>query len=54
MVIELDGSQHIDQEEYDLDRTAWLNEQGYRVIRFWNDQVMKDINAVLIAIEDAL
>ncbi|MBT7071098.1 MAG: endonuclease domain-containing protein [Anaerolineae bacterium] len=54
LIIELDGSQHLDQGEYDLERTRFLNEQGYRVLRFWNDQVLKDINGVVLAIENAL
>jgi very-short-patch-repair endonuclease len=54
LIIELDGSQHLDQGEYDLERTRYLSEQGYRVLRFWNDQVLKDINGVVIVIENAL
>jgi len=47
LVIELDGSQHLEQEEYDQERTLYLKSQGYRVIRFWNDQVMSDIEGVI-------
>ena len=54
LVIELDGSQHLDQEEYDAERTAYLESQGYKVIRFWNNQIMNDINGVLRAINIAL
>lgn len=54
LIIEVDGSQHLDQSEYDEERTAYLEAQGYRVIRFWNHQVMKDISGVVQAIEDAL
>jgi very-short-patch-repair endonuclease len=43
LVIELDGSQHIGQDEYDEERTQYLEEQGYKVISFWNNQVMQDI-----------
>jgi len=31
----------------DGERTAWLQSQGYRVVRFWNDQVLKETDAVL-------
>lgn len=31
----------------DDERTAWLQSQGYRVIRFWNDQVLKETEVVL-------
>ena len=54
LIIELDGSQHLDQSEYDDDRTAYLEEQGYKVIRFWNNQVMNDISGCVVLIEDAL
>jgi very-short-patch-repair endonuclease len=54
LVIELDGSQHLEQEKYDEDRTAYLESQGYTVIRFWNNQVMNDIEGVISAICHAL
>ncbi len=54
LVIELDGDSHVGQERYDARRTAWLEEQGYRVIRFTNSDVMTNEAAVLQAITDAL
>jgi very-short-patch-repair endonuclease len=51
LVIELDGSQHLEQEVYDLERTQYLESQGYKVIRFWNNDVMKDIEGVVRAIQ---
>jgi very-short-patch-repair endonuclease len=54
LIIELDGSQHLEQEDYDAARTAFLESQGYRVLRFWNNEVMKDIQGVIRAIEFAL
>lgn len=54
LIIELDGSQHLEQEEYDAERTKYLEAQGYKVIRFWNNQVMKEIEAVILAIMKAL
>jgi very-short-patch-repair endonuclease len=50
LIIELDGSQHLDQEEYDQERTKYLEEQGYKVIRFWNNQVLNDMDGVIRAI----
>ena len=47
LIIELDGSQHLDQAEYDLERTHYLEAKGYRVLRFWNNDVMNEIDAVL-------
>jgi len=47
LVVELDGSQHAEQRTaYDAKRTAWLESQGYRVLRFWNNDVLKTPNSV--------
>jgi very-short-patch-repair endonuclease len=46
-VIELDGSQHADvRQAYDSQRSAWLRSQGYRVLRFWNNDVPKSTHSV--------
>ncbi len=50
LIIELDGSQHLEQEQYDEERTKYLESQGYKVIRFWNNAVIKDIESVIRAI----
>ena len=47
LVIELDGDVHAFQEAKDARRTAELEAQGYRVIRFWNGQVLREMEAVL-------
>ena len=54
LIVELDGSQHLEQAEYDQERTLYLEAQGYKVIRFWNNQVMNDISGVILAIQHAL
>jgi very-short-patch-repair endonuclease len=54
LIIELDGGQHTTQAAYDADRTQWLNSRGYRVIRFWNDQVLTETEPVLESIALAL
>ena len=54
LVIELDGSQHLEQKEYDTERTTYLESKGYRVLRFWNKDVMNDIDSVLNVIWEAL
>jgi very-short-patch-repair endonuclease len=54
LIIELDGSQHLEQEEQDAERTKYLNAQGYKVIRFWNNQVMNDMDGVILAIINSL
>ena len=50
LAIEIDGDTHADQVEYDAERTAWLAEQGVRVVRFTNRQVHRQIEDVLQAI----
>ena len=50
LIIELDGSQHLLQEAYDHERTEYLQSKGYTVLRFWNNQVMNDIEGVIRAI----
>lgn len=54
LIIELDGSQHLELAEYDEERTNHLESQGYRVIRFWNNQVENEMDGVIRAIEIAL
>jgi very-short-patch-repair endonuclease len=47
LIIELDGGQHSEQQHYDQDRDAWLRSQGYTVLRFWNNDVMQQLEGVL-------
>jgi very-short-patch-repair endonuclease len=54
LIIELDGGQHLEHEEYDLKRTAYLESQGYRVLRFWDHEVLQDLDIVLQVIFDTL
>jgi very-short-patch-repair endonuclease len=54
LIIELDGSQHIEQEAYDAERTKYLESKGYRVLRFWNNNVMNNVDEVLLVILNAL
>lgn len=52
LIIEIDGSQHAEREDADTARTEALRLVGYDVLRFWNVDVMKDIEAVLATILD--
>jgi very-short-patch-repair endonuclease len=54
LIIELDGSQHLEQSEYDAERTRFLESKGYKVIRFWNNDVSNNRDVVLQVIWDAL
>ncbi|CAN7517317.1 endonuclease domain-containing protein [Rhizobium sp. LjRoot30] len=53
LVVEVDGSQHA-QSRTDILRTHWLNAKGYAVIRFWNEEILKERRAVLETILAAL
>jgi len=50
IVVEVDGGQHALQGEEDKRRSAYLKSKGYRVVRFWDNEVLKDTQAVLEAI----
>ena len=54
LIIELNGSQHLDQHEYDERRTKYFESIGYKVIRFWNNDVIKDVDSVIRAIIQAM
>ena len=57
LIVEVDGSQHQQHAEYDNERTRFLNAEGYQVKRFWNNEVLTDIesvaDAILLAIAEA-
>jgi very-short-patch-repair endonuclease len=53
LIIELDGGQHLEQQEYDQERTSYLESQGYTVLRFWNKDVLKNIDGVILALLQA-
>jgi very-short-patch-repair endonuclease len=53
LIVELDGSQHADSTK-DIERTRILGEHGYTVIRFWNRDVLTNLNGVLQTIADRL
>jgi very-short-patch-repair endonuclease len=54
LIIELDGSQHLEEQEYDQERTKYLESLGYKVIRFWNNDVTNNIEGVKLAILHAM
>jgi very-short-patch-repair endonuclease len=54
LIVEVDGGQHSENVAYDSERTAWLESEGYRVLRFWNNEVLEDVEAVLEVIVMAL
>jgi very-short-patch-repair endonuclease len=54
LIVELDGGQHSKTAEYDARRAAYLESQRYRVLRFWNDDVLSNTDGVLETIAQAL
>lgn len=55
LVIEIDGGQHneVQQKNYDIKRTKYLNQQGFHVLRFWNNEVLQNVDGVLTKILSA-
>ena len=47
LIIEVDGGHHQEQKEYDDERTAFLVSKGFRVLRFWNHEVLNELDTVL-------
>jgi very-short-patch-repair endonuclease len=54
LIIEVDGSQHEENKEYDVQRTKFFEAQGYRVLRFWNNEISTQIFSVLEKIQEYL
>ncbi len=54
LVLEVDGGQHGVREATDEVRTEWLRARGYRVLRFWNNNVLQNTEGVLHRIDEAL
>jgi len=54
LIIELDGGQHAESIEYDERRSSILGKDGFRVLRFWNSDVLENIEGVLESIMQAL
>lgn len=54
LIVEVDGGQHEINRDDDAIRDAWLVKEGYRVLRFWNNDVLSNREGVLLRISDAL
>ena len=54
LIIEIDGGHHADQQDYDGVRTEWLRSQGFVVLRYWDNDVLTQLESVLESIGDAL
>jgi very-short-patch-repair endonuclease len=53
IVIEADGGQHARQSEDDIARDTYLRQHGFKVLRFWNNEVLQNINGVLEVIRES-
>ncbi|PKN39326.1 MAG: DNA (cytosine-5-)-methyltransferase [Deltaproteobacteria bacterium HGW-Deltaproteobacteria-2] len=53
IVIEVDGGQHATQSEDDIARDTYLRRQEFKVLRFWNNEVLQNINGVLEVIRES-
>ena len=47
LIIEIDGSQHMQQKDYDEERTVYLQSKRFKVIRFWNNEINLEFSAVM-------
>ena len=47
LIVEIDGGQHMEAVEYDQRRTNYLTANGYKVVRFWNNEVFLNVQGVL-------
>lgn len=54
LIVEVDGGQHDERAAYDEARTRYLEAQGWRVIRFWNNDVLGNLEGVVATIERTL
>ncbi len=56
LIVELDGCQHKEetQERYDQERTEFLEDSGFKVLRFWNNEVNDNLEGVFLKIEELL
>jgi very-short-patch-repair endonuclease len=54
LIVELDGGHHSEQISSDVDRTRWLEGQGFRVLRFWNNEIQSNLRGVKDTIYKAL
>jgi very-short-patch-repair endonuclease len=54
LIVEADGGQHMEQVVHDVKRTEYLESLGYKVLRFWNNEILGDIHSVLVWIHHYL
>lgn len=53
IVVEVNGGQHQEKRDKDIERDRWLQNQGFKVLRFWDNEVLKNIKGVLEVIRES-
>lgn len=54
LIIEADGGQHAERQAYDANRSRWLQSKGWRVLRFWNNEIQDNIEGVTETLLEAV
>ncbi len=54
LIVEVDGGQHSERQVEDTIRSQWLRSKGFRVVRFWNHEIMSNLDGVTTVIGQAL
>ncbi|HWP93495.1 MAG TPA: endonuclease domain-containing protein [Thermodesulfobacteriota bacterium] len=54
LIVEVDGGQHSERVVYDEERSEWLESQGFRILRFWDNEVLTSVDVVKEVIAEAL
>jgi very-short-patch-repair endonuclease len=54
LIVEIDGGQHNRSSRREIERTAFLGNEGYRLLRFWNNDVLRNLDGVQATIAEAL
>jgi very-short-patch-repair endonuclease len=51
LILEIDGGQHAIEKVRDVERAKWLTAEGYKILRFWNNEVLENLTGVLETIK---
>ena len=47
LIIELDGGQHMNQQQYVTNRSQWLQKNGFKTVRFWNNDILDNLDGIM-------
>lgn len=54
LIVELDGGQHLESVHADTERTRFLEQEGFRVVRFWNNEILSETESVVERIANVI